>query len=316
MDRQDHVTCPIPQAHALTLAACLMLLSLLPACQQTSEPQAPERLPGSPVAATVNGVPIYERDIDMELAAMPDSMQQFRNDPEVRSRILQTLIRRHVISQKAVELGLDLDPAIRQRIDKARRHILIEAARSWQQSHMPKISEEAIRGYYEQHPDEFTVPEQIHARHILVATEEKAKAIRRQLLHKADFAALAARESLDDSNKARGGDLNWFPRGVMVQAFEEAAFALQENEISQPVKTRFGWHIIQVLGKRPAHRKPLEEVRDEIISQLTEAQLNKWYLDLEHQARIELQPPYEAPGPVAPGMEASHLPPKAASPDQ
>lgn len=281
---------------ALLLGAWLLTAS---GCNPSPEQKIAEPLPDSPVAATVNGVPIFERDIDEELAAMPDSMQQFRDDPQVRGHILRTLIRRHVISQKATALGLDLDPAIRQRIEKARRHILIEAARNWQRSHMPEIDEAAIRAYYDQHPEEFTVPEQVHARHILVASEEKAKAIRRKLLHKADFATLAASESLDDSNKARGGDLNWFPRGVMVPAFEEVAFSLEPNEISQPVKTKFGWHIIQVLGKRPSRKKSLDEVREEIISQLEQAQLNNWFLELEKEARIKLFQPYR-PDTIAP----------------
>jgi len=281
----------------MTLIFRILLLSAtilaLTGCQQQTEHTNLEALPGSPVAATVNGAPIYERDIDLKLAAMPESLQQFREDPQARSYILHTLIRRNLVSQKATELGLDLDPTIRQRINMARRDILIEAAKNWQMSHMNSISETAIQAYYDQHPDEFTVPEQIHARHILVATEKQANSILLALKRKrATFSALAASESLDDSNKSRGGDLNWFPRGVMVKAFEQAAFALEPNTLSAPVKTKFGWHIIEVLGKRPASKKALVEVHDEIHSQLRQAQMEDWFKELERAASINLMPPY------------------------
>ncbi len=278
------------QTSALLTAAVL----IMSACQQQAEHTSTEALPNSPIAATVNGSAIYERDINQELAAMPESLQQYRENPQARSHILHTLIRRHVVSQKAVELGLDLDPLVRQRIEKARRQILIDAARSWQHLHMPRIEEAAIQAYYDSHSDDFTVAEQIHARHILVSTEKQAKAILRKLRHRGDFSALAASQSLDDSNKSRGGDLNWFPRGVMVQPFEDAAFALEPNTLSAPVKTKFGWHIIEVLSKRPSSKKALADVRDEIISQLQQAQMQNWFSKLEQEAHINLMPPYRS----------------------
>lgn len=98
--------------------------------------------------------------------------------------------------------------------------------------------------------------EQVHARHILVATEAEARSIRQQLENGADFAELAKKYSTDGGTKNKGGDLGWFGRGVMVPEFEQAAFNLNINEISQPVKTSFGYHIIQVLEKDP--NRPLD----------------------------------------------------------
>ncbi|HVC35000.1 MAG TPA: peptidylprolyl isomerase, partial [Chloroflexota bacterium] len=95
--------------------------------------------------------------------------------------------------------------------------------------------------------------EQIHARHILVATEAQAASIRAQLEKGGDFTALAKQYSTDTGTKDQGGDLGWFGRGVMVPEFEQAAFSLKVGEIAQPVKTQFGYHIIQVLAKDP-HR--------------------------------------------------------------
>jgi len=267
------------------------LLLLLAGCQQqdastVSLPQNP-----SPVVASVNGTFIHESDIDLELSSLPDEMGRYRNDPHARAHILRTLIRRHAVSQKARQLGLDLDPDTRQRIENASRQILIEAARTWQQSRMEPVKESDVTAYYKQHISEFAVPEQVHARHILVASEQQARAIIKKLRQGADFKALAASKSLDDSNRSRGGDLNWFYRGVMVKAFDDAVFALQEKGISQPVKTRFGWHVIELLGRRAAMQKPLDEVREEIVSILEREQLDNWYESIEREARIKVIDP-------------------------
>jgi peptidyl-prolyl cis-trans isomerase D len=110
--------------------------------------------------------------------------------------------------------------------------------------------------------------EQVWARHILVATEDEAKAIVASLNTGADFAALAAEKSLDTSSGAKGGDLGWFARGAMAAPFEEAAFALKVGEISAPVQSDFGYHVIQVLGheERPLDAAQFQTYKDKVFS--------------------------------------------------
>jgi len=113
----------------MRISVMLGLLLFLAACQQQDEIALSGPMNPTPVVATVNGVPIHESDIDSEIAMLPEEMSRYRNDVSTRAHIMRSLIRRHAISQKAMQMGIDLDPAIRQRIENGRRQILIEAAR-------------------------------------------------------------------------------------------------------------------------------------------------------------------------------------------
>lgn len=278
----------------MRITVLVVLLLSLSACQQQDGESVSDAVNPSPIVAMVNGISIHESDIDLELELLPEEMGRYRNDSSARAHIMRTLIRRQAVSQKARAMGLDLNPETRLRIENASRQILIEAATQWQLAHMEAIQEGDVTAYYKQHLADFAVPEQVHARHILVTTEKQAWAIIKELRGGADFSVLAASESLDDSNSSRGGDLNWFQRGVMVRAFDDVAFQLKEKEVSKPVKTRFGWHVIELMGRRSAMQKPLDEVRHEIVSILEREQLQRWYDDVEKEARIKvLSPAYQ-----------------------
>jgi len=269
-----------------------ILLLLLSSCQQGDEFVSIESASLSPVVATVNGLPVRESDIDAEIANLPEKMYQYRDDPDVRGHILRRLIRQRATSQKARQLGLHLDPAIQKRIDRMQDQILIEAAKEWRLVNMANIEGAAVEAYYRKHLAEFTVPEQVHARHILLRTEKQAwKVLRAVRQDRGSFAAQAARVSLDDSNKSRGGDLNWFSHGVMVKEFDDVVFDLKKGGLSLPIRTRFGWHVIELLGKRPAVRKPLAEVSDEIISILQHRHLQQWYGEIEKAANVTIKKP-------------------------
>jgi len=275
----------------LTLTALL-----LASCQQ--QPDLSETsLDPTPVVAKAAGFTFHESDIDRELRTMPGSLQHLSNDPVARGQILDVLIRRTILSQQAEEVGLDTDPLTLSRINRARNTILIEALENWQTSQIAIPKEQEINDYHKKHLDSFTIPEQIHARHILLGSEKLAWEVRKRLTkNKSNFETLAATYSLDDSNKSRGGDLNWFPRGIMVKSFEKTAFSLKLNGISKPVKTQFGWHLIEVLGKRPAYIKSLDESRDEIVSILQQQKLDQWVSKLVDKAKVTiLKPEYQPP---------------------
>jgi peptidyl-prolyl cis-trans isomerase D len=137
--------------------------------------------------------------------------------------------------------------------------------------------EAAQRAWYQEHKEELTQPEQVHARHILVKTEGRTDADAQKILEGArarlakgeDFGALARELSEEPAAKTSGGDLGFFGRGQMVPPFEQAAFGAQPNTLVGPIKTDFGWHLIQVLERRPAGTQPFEQVRPMIAQRLS-----------------------------------------------
>ncbi|MBC7231977.1 MAG: peptidylprolyl isomerase [Chloroflexi bacterium] len=123
--------------------------------------------------------------------------------------------------------------------------------------------------------------EQVHAAHILVETEEKGEEVLEKLQAGADFAALAAEYSIDTGSKDQGGDLGWFPRGVMVSEFEDAAFALDVGETSELVLSDYGYHIIRVLGKEV---RPIDA---ELLPQVQQYNFQKWFDAALKEANVE-----------------------------
>jgi len=269
------------------LLGAILLVSAT-ACQQQPSASAPT-IPSSPAAATIGGTAIYEADIDSAIQALPETLQVQRNNPELRSRVLHVLLRREALSQQAIDLHLDEDPLIHHRIIKARDDILIESLQRWKIRRIPEPDEATIAAYYQAHLSEFTIPEQAHARHILLGSKKQADNVRKALRRGKDFAALAAEFSRDDGTKSLGGDLNWFPRGVMDNVFEDVVFALKNpGDISVPVKTPFGWHIIELIGKRPASRQSLIEAKGDIAAMLKQQAMSAWVDSLTKSAGAQI----------------------------
>lgn len=147
-----------------------------------------------------------------------------------------------------------------------------------------QVPEAEVRKYYEQNKSQYAQPESREVRHILVKTKAQAEDLRRQLVGGADFAALAKKFSQDPGSKDIGGKLT-VTKGQTVPPFEKAAFSLATNAISQPVKTQFGFHVLQPLGAvKPAGTTPFESVKAQITSQLQDQKRNdtvkKWSEDV------------------------------------
>ncbi len=149
-----------------------------------------------------------------------------------------------------------------------------------------EIPEEDLKAYYEQ------ASQELHARHILVETEEEAKAIIEELKNGADFAKLAKEKSTDTASGAEGGDLGWFSVGKMVEPFTDAAYSLELNTISEPVKSEFGFHIIEVLDKRDVEGYGTFEEKEAEIREIVAAEVADWatvQADLIKEAEVKVK---------------------------
>lgn len=152
------------------------------------------------------------------------------------------------------------------------------------------ISEEEMKNYFETNKETFNQEEEVKARHILVETEKKAKEVIEKLNAGGDFSELAKEYSMDEATKELGGELGFFGRGKMVAEFEESAFALKLNEISEPVKTKYGYHIIEVEEKKEAKEANYEESKDMIKEILLEEKIpteyEKWYQEKLNENKV------------------------------
>ncbi len=156
-----------------------------------------------------------------------------------------------------------------------------------------KVDPKEVKEFYDKAKDLlFTQPERVHVMHILVKTEKEAEEIEKELKNGADFGKLAEEKSIDPSAKKNKGDLGFIYRGQTVPEFEKQAFSMEPGDISPPIKTQFGYHIIKVLEKSPKTVKPFEEVKDQIELELKRQkalkELDKIKEDLKKKAKIEI----------------------------
>jgi foldase protein PrsA len=153
------------------------------------------------------------------------------------------------------------------------------------------ISDDQVKEYFEENKDSFAQEEQVEASHILVEDEETAKEVKDKLDNGGDFAELAKEYSTDTSNAESGGELGFFAKGEMVTEFDEKAFAMKKGEISEPVKTEFGYHIIKVTDKKEAKEAVLdehkEEVKDLLFDQALQTEYGTWLEEQKEEYKIE-----------------------------
>lgn len=153
------------------------------------------------------------------------------------------------------------------------------------------ISDNELMAYFEENKASFGEEKQVKASHILVDTQEKANDIKRRLASGEDFAGLAKENSTDTATRDNGGELGFFGKGEMTEEFETAAFSLKVGEISAPVKTEFGYHIIKVEVIKEAREANYEQSKDTIyetiFEQKVETEYNAWIEEMYHQYKIE-----------------------------
>jgi len=206
--------------------------------------------------------------------------------PDVEQQIREEVIAREIFMQEAQKRGLDASDDYKSQIELARQTILIRLLFSdFQEKNA--VTDADIQAEY----DKFVAAnggKEYRARHILVETEEQAKAILTSLKKGAKFEELAKKQSKDPGSGANGGDLDWSAPGNYVKEFSDAMVALKKGQVSEaPVKSQFGWHIIRLDDVREAQLPSLQDVKPQIAQQLQQQRLANFQQDLRGKAKVE-----------------------------
>ncbi|TAJ40154.1 MAG: peptidylprolyl isomerase [Reyranella sp.] len=256
-----------------------------PAAQKpAAKPPAPAA-PKDPIIATVNGVPVRLSELEVAQQSLPP---QYRNMPlqAVFPALLDRIVDSKLVVQEGKKSKVTEDPAYKKRLAFVEEQVLQDF---WIQREIArKVTADKLRQRYEERLKSLPSEEEVHARHILVATEDEAKALIAEIKKGTAFDKLAKEKSTDKASGAEGGDLGWFKKSDMVKEFADAAFDLKKGALTEtPIKTQFGYHVIQVEDRRkappPAYEELAEQLREEMAREAVTAELDL----LRSRAKIE-----------------------------
>ncbi|MDK1490425.1 peptidylprolyl isomerase [Sinorhizobium sp. 7-81] len=214
-----------------------------------------------PVIATVGGQEVRQSELNLALSGLDPQLQQMPEEQK-RAAALSAVIDVKLLAKNAEKEGLQDDAVFKQRIAYLTERELHNAF--FKKHVVDAVTKEEVKARYDKEVAAIPAQEEIKARHILVKTEDEAKAVIKELEAGKSFVDLAKTKS-SDPNKDEGGDLGYFAKGRMVPEFEEAAFALEKGAYTKtPVKTQFGFHVILVEDKRPQAPPTLEQVEPQV----------------------------------------------------
>ncbi len=242
------------------------------------------------VVAVVDGRDITEKHISYLVETLgPQRMMQFQGDAG-RKKLIEELVNQELFYSYALKNGYDKEESYIEDIEIVKANLLKSyAIKKFLDS--VEFDGESVKAYYEENKAEFVEPETVKASHILVSEEEKLAEVQSAIEAGEDFAELAMKHSMCPS-KAQGGSLGFFGRGQMVPEFEEAVFGMEVGNISEPVKTQFGYHVIKLEDKKPETQQEFEEVKEEIEGRLRLSAQSKAYTEkieaLKEDYKVEL----------------------------
>jgi peptidyl-prolyl cis-trans isomerase C len=251
-------------------------LSVLPPAQAQSDP----------VIAKVNGAEIHESDLAMAEEDVGQNPQLQALTGDARRDYLVNYLSDVVLAAKAAEAKKVSDGTVfKSRLAFIRNKLLMETL--LQDVGKAAVTPDTTKKAYEDAVKQMNNEQEVRARHILVATEDEAKAVLAELKKGTDFAELAKQKSKDPGAAAEGGDLGYFGREQMVPEFAETAFKLDKGQVSEPVKTQFGWHIIKVEDKRTKPVPEFDKVKDQVETYVQRKAQADFIHGLQQGAKIE-----------------------------
>jgi peptidyl-prolyl cis-trans isomerase C len=306
------------------IALVAALIVAVPVLAQAQKKAAPAQgAPADPVIARVNGEELHRSDFVAVLQTLPPQARQLPIE-QIYPRVLNEMVVNKMAAQAGRKAKLAEDPEVKRRIQQAQDQIIADTYVG--RYVRANVDDAKVKVRYDTYIKTLKPAEQVNARHILVKTEDEAKAIIAELKNGTDFATLAKDKSTDQDSKAAGGDLGWFTKEEMVPAFADAAFKLQKGQFTEtPVKTDFGYHVIKLEDRRQAPPPTFEEAKPQVTQLLERDLVTQKLKELQNSTKIEMfaldgsklpapggSSSGGAPAPAKPGTKAAPAPAPAA----
>ena len=307
------------RAGALVLAALAVA-----ACQGRKEGSAPS---GSSTAgeaageivATYQGHTLTSDRVKQALERLPAPSRTYLAAPDRKRQFVENLVMTDLLYAEGTQAGYDNDPDITRQVDDLRKRLVVQRVMRKYQT-PPTITDEQVKAQYDQNPALYSTT-QVRASHILVKDEDTARELLAEVkAHPEKFADLAREKSTDATSARKGGDLGTFSPGRMVPEFDKVAFALKPGEISDVVKTQYGYHIIMVAERKDGEPRPFDQVKEQIRAALRSRMVQdqvQGHLDeikkaadlkVDENALARITPPAPAPPATVPGAASQPSP--------
>ncbi|MGI4775316.1 MAG: peptidylprolyl isomerase [Janthinobacterium lividum] len=247
------------------------------------------------ILATYKGGEVKESQVMQQFKPVLDmnATSKDKKFSELDSNLQETLVTAYVrfklLDQEAKDQGIEKLPDFQDKLNKAKSQLLEQEV--IERYIKNNVNDKMIDDEYTKLAASLKGQEEIKVSHILLTSEEKAKEVKKELSKGGKFAALAKKYSSDEGSKSSGGELGFVIKGQLVPEFESKAFSMKVNDISDPVKTQFGWHIIKVLEKRPVKVPTKEEAKNSIAGKLNNDVVQKYFSDLMTKSDVKITMP-------------------------
>lgn len=245
------------------------------------------------IVATYTGGNVTSEEVMEQFKPMLERQNEYKNksfaefDKNMQESLVRGYITQKMLEKESENLGVRNSKEFKQKLHAVESQLLQQEL---VERHLKTaITDKMIDAEYNKLKEKLTGQKELKASHILVETEDMAKDIKKKLNKGSKFEALAKEYSKDEGSKGNGGELGYVIKGQLVPEFENKAFAMKKDEISDPVKTQFGWHIIKVLDSRPAKVPSKEEAMNDIKSKLSREAVELYFSKLSEKAKIELK---------------------------
>jgi peptidyl-prolyl cis-trans isomerase C len=239
----------------------LLTVSILSGCEQKGKSTGP-------ALVKVGKSEITQDNFLKEISRIPEWAREQFTGKEGKEKLLDEIIKRELVYQDAKKMKLDKDPEYLEKVKEFEKMTLISLILKKEVEDKAKVDDAEVKEFFDKNADKFTIGTKIRASHILVETEDQAKKIRERIRKGESFEKLAETFSKDKGSASKGGDIGYFGSGQMVPEFERAVMGLKTNEISEPVKTRFGYHIIKLADVAKGETASFEQSKEPIRKQL------------------------------------------------